>query len=125
MAGIVAFLWNRGEQVLALFVMTLFYGYFRPGEGRSFLCADLNLPAGGAQESLNCVSLTVAPETRLEWSKTQTFDDTVLLDAPVRYLGQLLTTLKVVRPQTRRCEFRGPSASSKAGRVCRVCRQRF
>ena len=94
MAGIVAFLWNRGEQVLALFVMTLFYGYFRPGEGRSFFCADLNLPAGGLQESLNCVSLTVAPETRLEWSKTQTFDDTVLLDAPVRYSGQLLATLR-------------------------------
>jgi len=120
MAGIVAFLWHRGEHTLALFVMTLFYGYFRPGEGRGFLCMDLNLPAGGPQESLNCVSLTVAPETRLEWSKTQTFDDTVLLDAPVRYLGNLLVTLRGERPPSEPLFLLGQDAHTNWSRACRA-----
>ena len=101
-------------------MMTLFYGYFRPGESRSFLWGDLNLLAGGPQESLNCVSLTVAPEIRLEWSKTQTFDDTVLLDAPVRYLGQLLTTLRGTRADGEPLFLLGPTAHASWARACRA-----
>ena len=46
----------------------------------SFLVEDLVRPAGSAQSALNCHALIVAPQDRKHPSKTQTYDDTVLLD---------------------------------------------
>jgi hypothetical protein len=89
MQGICAVLMAKGLHVTALAVATAFYGYFRPGEIRGFLKCDLVPPAGGSTLALNRFALVVSPSERLEPSKTQTFDDTVLLDTPL-FLGQLL-----------------------------------
>eukprot|EP00974_Lingulodinium_polyedra_P099172 9609136-Lingulodinium_polyedra.AAC.1 len=77
MAAAAVLLMHREGLHMALFVVLLFYGYLRPGEARSLRCQDLRRPAGGPQESLNFFSVVIAPEERVEWSKTQTFDDTV------------------------------------------------
>jgi hypothetical protein len=64
-------------------------GYFRPGEMRDLCVSDLVAPPGGLDPVTKYWSLIVAPEERLEASKTQTFDDTVVLDSRP-WLGQLL-----------------------------------
>ena len=89
MAGVCAVLQAKKEKRMALAVATCFYTYLRPGEARKLLTCDLVRPPGGAGEALQRWSLVVAPEERLEMSKTQTFDDTVLLDSP-SFLGPQL-----------------------------------
>lgn len=98
MRGICAIMMAKGKKVTAQAVATAFYGYFRPGEIRAFLKADLVLPSGGATRALNHYALVVSPSERLEASKTQTFDDTVILDSPL-LLGRLLElTCALVTP---------------------------
>ena len=79
----------KGKKITARAVATAFYGYFRPGEIRGFLKADHVMPSGGATRALNHFALVVSLSERLEASKTQTFDDTVILDTP-GFLGRLL-----------------------------------
>ena len=64
-------------------------GYFRPGEMRDLCVSDLVAPPGGLDPATKFWSIIVAPEERLEASKTQTFDDTVVLDSRP-WLGPLL-----------------------------------
>ena len=94
--GVAVWLILRGHLELALYVLTLHFGYFRPGEGKGFKAEDLIPPAGSRQRSLNTASLVVAPQERLEVSKTQTFDDTVQMDYP-KGLSPALLSLKKKR----------------------------
>ena len=55
-----------------MYVLTLHFGYFRPGEGITFLADDLVFPAYSHQKSLSFPALVVAPSERLLPSKSQT-----------------------------------------------------
>ena len=81
---------NHAESALA--VITSQRGYSRPGERRKILVKDLVAPAGGEGVGLNSWSIIVALEEDLVLSKTQTFDDTVLMDYPL-WLGPALGAL--------------------------------
>ena len=66
--------------------------YLRPGEIVHVQCRDLGIPLKGVQTGLGIHTLTIAPSERGELSKTQTFDDTVIVDQP-GWLGALLESL--------------------------------
>ena len=65
MQGICAIMMAKGKNITARAVATAFYGYFRPGEIRGFLKADLVLPSGGSTRALNHFALVVSPSERL------------------------------------------------------------
>ena len=96
-AAVIAVSLARGRRSFALFVMTALAGYFRPGELRRMRVADLRGPSGGLQEGLEFWTLTVAPRELAVASKTQTFDDTVVMDKPV-WLGPMLGHFIAGRP---------------------------
>ena len=88
-SGICALLIYDGERSTALYVEAVFSGSFRPGELLRAKVGDLVKPGVSEDAALRVWSLIVAPEERLQPSKTQTFDDTVIFDHPV-WLGEVL-----------------------------------
>jgi len=66
--------------------------YLRPHEAIGVLKGDVGLPLGGNQPGLELVSVTIAPSERLKLSKTQTFDDTIMVDEPP-WLGKLIARM--------------------------------
>jgi hypothetical protein len=98
MAAIVAHLVFLGKRPAALLVLTSFAAYLRPGEARRWLIKDLVRPIASARHRAArgaphaFFGLMVAPAEDLLPSKTQTFDDTVVLDRPA-FLGPMLAGL--------------------------------
>ena len=88
-SGICALLILDGERATALYVESVFAGSFRPGELLRANVGDLVKPGVSEDAALRWWSLIVAPEERLQPSKTQTFDDTVIFDHP-EWLGDVL-----------------------------------
>ncbi|CAK0849368.1 unnamed protein product [Prorocentrum cordatum] len=88
-SGICALLIYDGERSTALYVEAAFSGSFRPGELLRAKVGDLVKPGVSEETALRCWSLIVAPEERLQPSKTQAFDDTVIFDHP-EWLGEVL-----------------------------------
>ena len=82
---------------MALLVTTSCFAYLRPGEARDILVGDLVRPSRPSDSSLRCASLILLPIERQHLSKTNTFNDTVLLDHPV-WLGDVLLALATGRP---------------------------
>ena len=88
-AAISAVQMAKGHRTSALLTWVGQRCYFRPGERLKIQVQDLLPPAGGAGLGRQQWSIQVAPEDRLEPSKTQTFDDTIMVDESPR-LGALL-----------------------------------
>jgi hypothetical protein len=91
-AAITAAQMAQGHHISALLTWTAQRCYFRPGERHKILVKDLLPPANSAAAGGNWWSIQIAPQERLQPSKTQTFDDTILLDASPG-LGPLLGQL--------------------------------
>ena len=91
-AAISAVQMAKGYRMSALLTWMGQRCYFRPGERLKIQVQDLLRPAGGAGLGRQFWSIQVAPEDRLEPSKTQTFDDTIIVDESPR-LGALLGRL--------------------------------
>ena len=87
--GLVVTLIHLGHPLSALAVFVASKCCLRPGEIVSLQASDASMPIPGHQGNLSLVTLTVAPAERAQMSKTQTFDDAVLVDDPV-WLGELI-----------------------------------
>ena len=70
---------NR-EKEMALYLVTCFSAYLRPGEGRSLMAEDVVSPAAEGNEAMRCWVLVLAPWERQQATKTGMFDQTVFLD---------------------------------------------
>jgi hypothetical protein len=88
-AALAAVLMALGFHETALMTVLGQDGYFRPGEMRDRCVSHLVAPPERLDPATKFWSIKVAPEERLEASKTQTIDDTVVLD-PKPWLGPLL-----------------------------------
>lgn len=86
-----------GRVDTAMAVFTCCHCYLRPGELVNLRCQDLGLPMAGLQTGLGLHTLTIAPVERGNPSKTQTFDDTVIVDSPP-WLGEILELMSLERP---------------------------
>ena len=71
--------------------------YLRPGEMIGAAVLDLGLPIVCTQKGLEFHTLTIAPYDGGRSSKTQTFDDTVVVDEPV-WLGPVLEHISRGKP---------------------------
>ena len=91
-AAISAVQMSMGYRTSALLTWVGQRCYFRPGERLKIQVQDLLPPAGGAGLGRQQWSIQIAPEDRLEPSKTQTFDDTIIVDDSPR-LGAILGRL--------------------------------
>ena len=82
-AGLAMTLLSQGASVLARMCVLMMYAYLRPGEARSLLVKHIVLPAAGsASAGLGVPSVIICPQEDLKASKTQTFDDTIVIDQP-------------------------------------------
>ena len=86
MAAVVAWMVHHRHLDAAWQIFIMFITYLRPGEVRQLHVADLVKPCtkGMAKvtDPLKFFALVVAPQARRVLSKTETFDDTVVLDLP-------------------------------------------
>ena len=87
--------WQGGAQILLTH-----YCYLRPCEVRALRNCDLLAPIPGENPGLAFWTLLIAPSERDERTKTQTTDDTLLLDHPP-WLGEVLS------------QFRGEKAANE------------
>lgn len=82
-AGLICQLLYAGAVTSARMVLVMFLAYLRPGEARRLQKGHIVGPARGRCKSgLSVPSIIVAPFEALRPSKTQTFDDTILIDGP-------------------------------------------
>ena len=95
--AIVVVMWSLGFRASALLSYLSTVAYLRPGEAHRLLCEDLAAPVGGRQLGIQSYTITIAPEERLEVSKTGVSDDTIVLDHPL-WLGVLLDKHRRGRP---------------------------
>ena len=105
--GIAMGLIHDGFREMALAVLLSFSAYLRPGECRDLRCEDVLGPVGPASSALGHTSIVIAPESRGAASKTQTFDDTIILDSSdLPGLGALVLALaRSRRPSAHLFEF--------------------
>ena len=80
--------WEGGAQILLTH-----YCYLRPCEVRALRNCDLLAPIPGENPGLAFWTLLIAPSERGERTKTQTTDDTLLLDHPP-WLGEVLSRFR-------------------------------
>ena len=85
---------SRGLKYLALFVLTLFSTYARPGEVRALRCVDVIAPRG----PYKFATLLLGPEELRKPTKAGQFDDAIPLnDVEMSWLGGLVVDLAVQR----------------------------
>eukprot|EP00930_Biecheleria_cincta_P045657 TRINITY_DN31467_c0_g1_i1.p1 TRINITY_DN31467_c0_g1~~TRINITY_DN31467_c0_g1_i1.p1 ORF type:complete len:409 (+),score=47.99 TRINITY_DN31467_c0_g1_i1:86-1228(+) len=85
-AFIVGFV-DLGRRVLVMFCLKT-----RPGEATKLLAEDIDPPAGESGSGLEHWSISISPQSRLEPSKTQTWDDCVIARLP--FMSLVLVDLK-------------------------------
>lgn len=82
-AGLICQLLSDNADATARMVFLMFVTYLRPGEARRLRRCHIVAPSTGrCRSGLQTPSVIVAPFEEKRASKTQTFDDTILVDGP-------------------------------------------